>query len=103
MLSFRAKSRNLSMSNEFAVSSVEKLNLQSENYMSINRRVLRYYRPFLGQTIIGFCLALIGIGLNLLKRWPFKSIVDDFLREGPAIRRDWRMYALLLCMALYSN
>src|SRR5438876_1248526 len=100
MLSFRAKSRNLSMSNEFAVSSVEKLNLQSENYMSIYRRVLRYYRPFLGQTIFGLCLALIGIGLNLLKPWPFKIIVDDFLGAGPAIRPDWRMWVLLLCLAL---
>src|SRR6266581_8050018 len=100
MLSFRAKSRNLSMSNEFAVSSVEKLNLQSENYMSIYRRVLRYYRPFLGQTAFGLCLSLIGIGLNLLKPWPFKIIVDDFLRAGSAIPPDWRFWVLLLCLAL---
>ena len=58
--------------------------------MSIYRRVLRYYRPFLGQTIFGLCLSLIGIGLNLLKPWPFKIIVDDFLRAGSAIRPDWR-------------
>src|SRR5438132_4808020 len=100
MLSFRAKSRNLSMSNEFAVSSVEKLNSQSEIHMSIYRRVLRYYRPFLGQTIFGLCLSLIGIGLNLLKPWPFKIIVDDFLRAGSAIRPDWRTWILLLCLAL---
>src|SRR2546422_3319006 len=68
--------------------------------MSIYRRVLRYYRPFLGQTIFGLCLALIGIGLNLLKPWPFKIIVDDFLGAGPAIRPDWRMWVLLLCLAL---
>src|SRR5213595_3347841 len=68
--------------------------------MSIYRCVLRYYRPFLGQTIFGLCLALIGIGLNLLKPWPFKIIVDDFLRAGPTIRTDWRMWLLLLCLAL---
>jgi len=68
--------------------------------MSIYRRVLRYYRPFLGQTIFGLCLALIGIGLNLLKPWPFKIIVDDFLRAGSAIRPDWRFWVLLLCVAL---
>jgi ATP-binding cassette subfamily B protein/subfamily B ATP-binding cassette protein MsbA len=45
-------------------------------------------------------LALIGIGLNLLKPWPFKIIVDDFLRAGPAIRPDWRFWVLLLCLAL---
>src|SRR5438045_2774695 len=69
--------------------------------MSIYRRVLRYYRPFLPQTVLGLLLSLLGIGLNLLKPWPFKIIVDDFLRAGPAaIRSDWRIWILLLCLAL---
>src|SRR5437867_98909 len=68
--------------------------------MSIYRRVLRYYRPFLWQTIFGLCLAFVGIGLNLLKPWPFKIIVDDFLRAGSALRPDWHMWVLLLCLAL---
>jgi ATP-binding cassette subfamily B protein len=68
--------------------------------MSIYRRVLRYYRPFLWQTIFGLCLSLLGVGLNLLKPWPFKIIVDDFLRAGPTIRPDWRIWVLLLCLAL---
>src|SRR5216110_2006633 len=68
--------------------------------MSIYRRVLRYYRPFLGQTIFGLSLTLVGIGLNLLKPWPFKIIVDDFLRAGSALRPDWRTWVLLLCLAL---
>src|SRR5439155_3394467 len=103
MLSFRAKSRNLSISgrNKFRPSSVQKLKSAIRNSkMSIYRRVLGYYRPFLWQTIFGLCLALIGIGLNLLKPWPFKIIVDDFLRAGPTIRPDWRMWLLLLCLAL---
>src|SRR5881296_2862619 len=70
--------------------------------MSIYRRVLRYYRPFLEQTIFGLCLALIGIGLNLLKPWPFKIIVDNFLRTGPTIRPDWRIWIPLLCLALVA-
>jgi ATP-binding cassette subfamily B protein/subfamily B ATP-binding cassette protein MsbA len=68
--------------------------------MSIYRRVLRYYRPFLGQTVLGLLLSLIGIGLNLLKPWPFKIIVDDFLRTGPAISGNWRVWIPLLCLAL---
>src|SRR5437762_11820191 len=68
--------------------------------MSIYRRVIRYYRPFLWQTIFGLCLSLLGVGLNLLKPWPFKIIVDDFLRAGPTIRPDWRTWVLLLCSAL---
>src|ERR1043166_3267506 len=47
--------------------------------MSIYRRVLRYFRPFVWQTIFGLCLTLVGIGLNLLKPWPFKIIVDSII------------------------
>jgi len=68
--------------------------------MSIYRRVLRYYRPFLGQTILGLLLSLLGVGLNLLKPWPFKLIVDDFLRPGSAAQTDWRTWIPLLCLAL---
>jgi ATP-binding cassette subfamily B protein/subfamily B ATP-binding cassette protein MsbA len=68
--------------------------------MSIYRRVLRYYQPFWGQTILGLLLSLVGIGLNLLKPWPFKIIVDDFLRPTPSERGDWRAWVPLLCLAL---
>jgi len=47
--------------------------------MSIYRRVLAYYRPFLPHTILGLLLSFAGIGLNLLKPWPFKIIVDDVI------------------------
>ena len=47
--------------------------------MSIYRRVFRYYSSFLPQTVAGLVLSIIGIGLNLLKPWPFKVIVDDWL------------------------
>src|ERR1700720_1799150 len=50
--------------------------------MSIYRRVLRYYRPFLPQTAVGLLLSLVGIGLNLLKPWPFKIIVDSVIPIG---------------------
>jgi ATP-binding cassette subfamily B protein/subfamily B ATP-binding cassette protein MsbA len=68
--------------------------------MSIYRRVLRYYQPFWGKTILGLLLSLVGIGLNLLKPWPFKIIVDDFLRPTPAAQGDWRTWIPLLCLAL---
>jgi ATP-binding cassette, subfamily B, bacterial len=86
--------------NELALVQSKIRNPQSQIEMSIYRRVLRYYRPFLWQTIFGLCLAVVGIGLNLLKPWPFKIIVDDFLRAGPTIRPDWRIWVLLLCLAL---
>jgi len=68
--------------------------------MSIYRRVFRYYRPFLPQTIAGLLLSLIGIGLNLLKPWPFKIIVDDFLRPNPNPPCDAHTWIPLLCLAL---
>src|SRR6266705_4365725 len=68
--------------------------------MSIYRRVLRYYRPFWGQTVFGLVLSLCGIGLNLLKPWPFKIIVDDFLQPNPRAPTDWRFWVPLLCASL---
>ena len=70
--------------------------------MSIYRRVLRYYRPFLPQTIFGLLLIVAGIGLNLLNPWPFKLIVDDFLRGNSTARGNWRTWIALLCLALVA-
>jgi ATP-binding cassette subfamily B protein/subfamily B ATP-binding cassette protein MsbA len=47
--------------------------------MTVYRRILSYYRPFLWESILGVLLTLAGIGFNLLKPWPFKIIVDDVL------------------------
>ena len=47
--------------------------------MSVYRRALRYFRPFLPETVLGTVLTLAGIGLNLLKPWPFKIIIDQIL------------------------
>jgi ABC-type multidrug transport system fused ATPase/permease subunit len=68
--------------------------------MSIYRRVIRYYRPFFPQTVIGLLLSIVGIGLNLLKPWPFKIIVDDFLGPNATPRGDWHTRIPLLCLAL---
>src|SRR5438477_5917327 len=66
------------------------------------RRVLRYYRPFLAPTVGGLLLTLVAIGVNLLKPWPFKFIVDQILPSDSAFRArhaDWHGYILLLCLA----
>src|SRR5205807_9677030 len=47
--------------------------------MSIYRRGLKYYRSFAAGTLIGIAFSLASIGLNLLKPWPFKVIVDYIL------------------------
>jgi ATP-binding cassette, subfamily B, bacterial len=71
--------------------------------MSIYRRVLRYYRPFWAQTIFGLLLSLVGIGLNLLKPWPFKIIVDHILphpNDAYWVLRPATRAVLILCLAL---
>ena len=85
---------------KFALVQSKNENPQSQTEMSIYRRVLRYYRPFLGQTVLGLFVSLVSIGLNLLKPWPFKLIVDDFLRPAPTVRSDWRVWIPLLCVSL---
>ena len=57
--------------------------------MSIYRRVIRYYRPFVPQTVAGLVLSLIGIALNLLKPWPFKIIVDEILGAGTKSQTEY--------------
>ena len=69
--------------------------------MSIYRRVLRYYRPFLGQTALGLILSLLAIALSLLKPWPFKIIVDDVLQANPRARFGSSPRLIpLLCLSL---
>ena len=47
--------------------------------MSIYRRVLKYYRGFLPRSLLALSFSFAAIGLNLLKPWPFKIIVDQIL------------------------
>ena len=80
--------------------------------MSIYRRVLAYYRPFLPHTVLGLLLSFAGIGLNLLKPWPFKIIVDDVIPRfslGANVHfpfneswwnQDPKTLVLILCLAL---
>ena len=69
--------------------------------MSIYRRALYYYRPFLAQTVIGLLLSLCGIALSLLRPWPFKIIVDDILPRNPHAHFGSSPDLIpLLCLAL---
>jgi ATP-binding cassette, subfamily B, bacterial len=64
--------------------------------MSIYRRVLAYYRPYLPQTILGLLLSLGGIGLNLLKPWPFKIIVDQIIPAFKGASQQLHIYSINL-------
>jgi len=47
--------------------------------MSIYRRSLLYFRPYLWPTLGGMLLSLAATGLSILEPWPFKYIVDGIL------------------------
>ena len=52
--------------------------------MSLYRRTLFYFRPFLAPSLVATALTLVSIGLNLLKPWPFRYIVDGVLFPADA-------------------
>ncbi|MGE5219858.1 MAG: ABC transporter ATP-binding protein [Chloroflexota bacterium] len=53
--------------------------IMRRNSGSVYLRTLVYFRAFTGQTLLAIILMSAGIGLNLLKPWPFKYIVDGVL------------------------
>jgi ATP-binding cassette, subfamily B, bacterial len=64
--------------------------------MSIYRRVLAYYRSYLPHTLLGLLLSLGGIGLNLLKPWPFKIIVDQIIPSFKGRKESLHSYGFEL-------
>lgn len=82
--------------------------------MKVFRRTFAYFRPFLGETLLGLFFSVLAIGLGLLKPWPIKFIIDGILGNpkdpGTAVAsqqlRDfapgWEAPALigLLCLVL---
>jgi ATP-binding cassette, subfamily B, bacterial len=80
--------------------------------MSIYRRVLKYYRGFLGRSLVALVFSFAATGLNLLKPWPLKFIVDGviprfksgahvrWLDSGPGWIQDPRTVVLVLCLVL---
>ncbi len=76
--------------------------------MSIYRRILQYYQPFWPQTAVGLLLSLVGIGLNLLKPWPLKFIVDEILPDPDRVLishptfRSVSFLVLVVCLVLVA-
>jgi ATP-binding cassette subfamily B protein len=65
---------------------------------SVYRRTLRYYAPYKGAMAIALIFVLLAIGMNLLKPWPLKYIVDSILGEG-AHYHDLHLLGIL-CVTL---
>lgn len=50
--------------------------------MNLYRRVASFYRPYLGTISFSLVLLLITIGLNLLKPWPIKWVIDTVIPQA---------------------
>jgi len=51
--------------------------------MNLYRRVIGYYRPYLGTIGFSFVLLVISANLNLLKYWPIQWIIDHVITVEP--------------------
>ena len=57
--------------------------------MSLYRRVIGYYRPYLGTISFSLILLIVGVNLNLLKYWPIQWVIDHVVTVGPGGVVHW--------------
>ena len=57
--------------------------------MNLYRRVIGYYRPYLGTICFSLILLVIGVNFNLLKYWPIQWVIDHVITVGPGGRVHW--------------
>jgi ATP-binding cassette subfamily B protein/subfamily B ATP-binding cassette protein MsbA len=62
--------------------------------MTLYRRVIGYYRPYLGTIAFSLVLLLAGVNLNLLKYWPIQWVIDHVITVGPGGTVHWNMVNL---------
>ncbi len=51
--------------------------------MNLYRRVIGYYRPYLGTICFSLILLVIGVNFSLLKYWPIQWVIDHVITVGP--------------------
>jgi ATP-binding cassette subfamily B protein/subfamily B ATP-binding cassette protein MsbA len=51
--------------------------------MTLYRRVIGYYRPYLGTIFFSLILLVIGVNFSLLKYWPIQWVIDHVVTVGP--------------------
>src|SRR5271154_3814073 len=63
--------------------------------MNLYRRVIGYYRPYLGTICFSLILLVIGVNFSLLKYWPVRWVMDNFA-AGLHGNIQWRNFTLSL-------
>ena len=62
--------------------------------MKLYRRVLGYYRPYLGTISVSLFLLIVGVNLNLLKYWPIQWVIDHVVTVGKGGIVHWQGFDL---------
>ena len=57
--------------------------------MNLYRRVLAYYRPYLGRIGGSLVLLVMGVGFSLLKPWPVQWVIDHVVTVGRHGEVQW--------------
>ncbi len=62
--------------------------------VNLYRRVLAYYRPYLGRIVGSMILLVIGVNFSLLKYWPVQWVIDHVVTVAPGGQVKWTLYTL---------
>jgi ATP-binding cassette subfamily B protein len=57
--------------------------------MTLYRRVIGYYRPYLGRICFSLILLVVGVNFSLLKYWPVRWVINQVVTAGPAKTVPW--------------
>jgi ATP-binding cassette subfamily B protein len=58
--------------------------------MTLYRRVIGYYRPYLGTITFSMILLVIGVNFSLLKYWPIQWAIDHVVTVKPGGLVEWK-------------
>src|SRR6201996_6144167 len=67
--------------------------------MNLYRRVLGYYRPYLGRICGSMILLVIGVNFSLLKYWPVQWVIDHVVTVTPGDEVRWSIFSADLTLS----
>ena len=62
--------------------------------MNLYRRVIGYYRPYLGTICFSLVLLVIGVGFSLLKYVPVQWVIDHVIKAGADGKVHWQGFTM---------
>ena len=62
--------------------------------MNLYRRVIGYYRPYLGTICFSMVLLIVGVAFSLLKYWPVQWVIDHVVTVGAGGTVHWQFLTM---------